>query len=56
MDDNLPAYNYVHSNGVNVKLDNETDTDHLKLVNSVKIISKEIAQNFIEYLKNNYGF
>jgi phosphatidylserine/phosphatidylglycerophosphate/cardiolipin synthase-like enzyme len=80
IDDNLPAYNYLHSNGVNVKLDNETDTDHLKLVvidnkivyvgshnwsesalyynheTSVKIISEEIAQSFIEYLKNNYGF
>ena len=32
MDDNLPAYNYLLSNGVNVKLDYETDTDHLKLV------------------------
>ncbi len=32
MDDNLPAYNYLLSNGVNVKLDNEADTDHLKLV------------------------
>jgi phosphatidylserine/phosphatidylglycerophosphate/cardiolipin synthase-like enzyme len=75
-----PAYNYLHSNGVNVKLDNETDTDHLKLVvidnkivyvgsrnwsesalyynheASVKIVSEEIAQSFIEYLKNNYGF
>ena len=79
MDSNLPAYNYLRSNGVNVKLDNETDTDHLKLViidnkivyvgshnwsesalyynreTSVKIISEEIAQSFIEYLKNNYG-
>jgi len=80
MDSNLPAYNYLRSNGVNVKLDNETDTDHLKLVvidnkivyvgshnwsesalyynreTSVKIISEEVAQNFMKYLKNNYGF
>jgi len=32
MENNLEAYNYLSSNGVNVKLDNETDTDHLKLV------------------------
>jgi len=78
MDENLPAYNYLLSNGVNVKLENETETDHLKLViiddeivyvgshnwsesalyynheTSVKIVSEEIAQTFLEYLKNNY--
>ena len=32
MDRNLEAYNYLLSNGVNVKLDYEPDTDHLKLV------------------------
>ena len=79
MDVNLPAYNYLLSNGVNVKLDNETDTDHLKLViidnkivyvgshnwsesalyynheTSVRIVSEETAQIFIEYLEDNYG-
>ena len=79
MDGNLEAYNYLSANGVNVKLDNETDTDHLKLViiddrivyvgshnwsesalyynheTSVRIVSEEIAQTFIEYLKSNYG-
>ena len=79
MDGNLEAYDYLLANGVNVKLDNETDTDHLKLViiddkivyvgshnwsesalyynheTSVRIVSEEIAQTFIEYLKSNYG-
>ena len=79
MDGNLEAYDYLSANGVNVKLDNETDTDHLKLViidgkivyvgshnwsesalyynheTSVRIVSEEIAQTFIEYLKSNYG-
>ncbi|MEM1824298.1 MAG: phospholipase D-like domain-containing protein [Candidatus Nezhaarchaeales archaeon] len=79
MNDNLPAYDYLTSHGVYVKLDNETDTDHLKLVliddeivyigshnwsesalyynreASVKIISKEVANIFIDYLKRNYG-
>jgi len=32
MDRNLEAYTYLSSNGVSVKLDNDTDTDHLKLV------------------------
>jgi len=32
MDDNLDAYNYLLSNCVNVKLDTESNTDHLKLV------------------------
>jgi len=32
MSDNLEAYNYLSSSGVSVKLDQETDTDHLKLV------------------------
>ena len=32
MDGNLAAYYYLSSNGVNIKLDNEADTDHLKLV------------------------
>mgnify|MGYP001626403931 CR=1 FL=1 len=32
MDENLEAYNYLSSNGVYVKLDTGTDTDHLKLV------------------------
>ena len=32
MDGNLDAYNYLLSNGVNVRLDSEADTDHLKLV------------------------
>lgn len=30
--DNLPAYDYLSSDGVDVKLDNETDTVHLKFV------------------------
>ena len=32
MDGNLDAYNYLLSNGINVRLDSESDTDHLKLV------------------------
>jgi len=32
MDDNLEAYNYLLSNNVNVQLDYETTTDHMKLV------------------------
>jgi len=32
MDSNLEAYNYLSANGVNVKLDEESDTDHMKLV------------------------
>jgi len=32
MDQNLEAYNYLSSHNVNVQLDNEKDTDHLKLV------------------------
>ncbi len=32
MDDNLEAYNYLISNNVNVQLDYETTTDHMKLV------------------------
>lgn len=32
MDENLEAYEYLSDNGVTVKLDNDTDTDHLKLV------------------------
>ncbi|HDH07192.1 MAG TPA: hypothetical protein ENF87_02365, partial [Thermoproteales archaeon] len=32
MSKNLEAYNYLLSQGVNVKLDQEPDTDHLKLV------------------------
>jgi len=32
MNDNLEAYNYLSANGVNVKLDNRSVTDHLKLV------------------------
>jgi len=78
-DDNLRAYDYLLSNGVSVKLNQEADTDHLKLVvidgkivyvgshkwsesalyynreTSVKIVSEEVARQFLEYLKNNYG-
>ncbi|MBS7654144.1 MAG: phospholipase D-like domain-containing protein [Candidatus Bathyarchaeia archaeon] len=32
LDDNLWAHNYLFSNGVSVKLDDEPDNDHLKLV------------------------
>ena len=32
MDRNLDAYNYLSANGVNVLLDNDTETDHMKLV------------------------
>jgi len=32
MDSNLEAYSYLSANGVNVKLDEESDTDHMKLV------------------------
>ncbi|MCC6043173.1 MAG: phospholipase D-like domain-containing protein [Candidatus Verstraetearchaeota archaeon] len=32
MNDNMEAYNYLSSSGVHVKLDQEADTDHLKLV------------------------
>ena len=32
MDDNLEAYNYLRANSVDVQLDNETSTDHMKLV------------------------
>lgn len=32
MDNNLEAYNYLLAHNVNVQLDNETSTDHLKLV------------------------
>ncbi len=32
MDSNLEEYNYLSANGVNVKLDEESDTDHMKLV------------------------
>jgi len=79
MSDNLKAYNYLSSSGVSVKLDQEADTDHLKLVvidgkivyvgshnwsesalyynreASVKIVSEEVAGQFLEYLKNRYG-
>lgn len=39
MDENLEAYNFLSANNVNVRLDNETDTDHMKLV----IIDDEIV-------------
>ena len=32
MDDNLEAYNYLEDNGVDVKLDMDTETDHFKFV------------------------
>ena len=32
MTSNQEAYNYLHSNDVNVKMDNEPDTDHMKFV------------------------
>ena len=32
MDENLDAYNYLSANGVNILLDNDTETDHMKLV------------------------
>jgi len=32
MDENLDAYDYLSANGVNVLLDNDTETDHMKLV------------------------
>jgi phosphatidylserine/phosphatidylglycerophosphate/cardiolipin synthase-like enzyme len=32
MDRNLEAYNYLLAQNVNVRLDYETDTDHMKLV------------------------
>ena len=32
MDENLDAYNYLQAHGVNVRLDDEKDTDHMKLV------------------------
>lgn len=32
MNDNLSAYDYLSSDGVDVKLDNETDIVHLKFV------------------------
>lgn len=78
MNDNLEAYNYLSSNGVNVKLDSGSDIDHLKLIivddyivyvgshnwsesslyynheTSVKIVSREIAQIFKQYIETNY--
>jgi phosphatidylserine/phosphatidylglycerophosphate/cardiolipin synthase-like enzyme len=80
MSDNLKAHEYLSSNGVTVKLDQEDDTDHLKLVvvdgkivyvgshnwsesslyynreSSIKVVSEEVARQFLEYLKGNYGF
>ena len=80
MSDNLKAHEYLSSNGVSVKLDQENDTDHLKLVvvdgkivyvgshnwseaalyynreASIKVVSEEVARQFLEYLKSNYGF
>jgi len=80
MSDNLKAHEYLSSNGVTVKLDQEDDTDHLKLVvvdgkivyvgshnwseaalyynreASIKVVSEEVARQFLEYLKSNYGF
>ena len=32
MDDNLEAYNYLLTNNVDTQIDNETTTDHMKLV------------------------
>jgi hypothetical protein len=32
MSSNQEAYNYLYSNGVNVEMDNEADTDHMKFV------------------------
>lgn len=32
MDDNLEAYNYLSAHNITVRLDDETDTDHMKLV------------------------
>jgi len=32
MDKNLNAYRYLSANGINVLLDNDTETDHMKLV------------------------
>ena len=79
MSDNLKAYEYLSSSGVSAKLDQEADTDHLKLVvidgkivyvgshnwsesalyynreTSVKIVSEEVARQFLEYLNSNYG-
>ena len=79
MDQNLEAYNYLLTNNVNVQLDYETTTDHMKLViiddkivyvgshnwsesalyynyeTSVKIVSKDIAEIFKEYLETAFG-
>jgi len=79
MDGNLEAYNYLSANNINVQLDNETDTHHMKLViiddkivylgshnwsesglyynheTSVKIVSKNIAEIFKEYLETTFG-
>ena len=32
MSENIEAYNYLLANGVNVQMDNDSDTDHMKLI------------------------